>query len=147
MKKTIFLVMAASFFAPIAMAQVQKTVPIKNKTVPAKLVPASVPSESVYTITAAKVTVKTGNDNKEQLSKVMVTVDENDGIWGKGRQLFHPQNNEFKSEIKITSLFEFPLTKSETNSGRCIHPHQSPGQGFEVHHLLHAQFYTGCMEN
>ena len=119
MKKIIFLVMAASFFSLFAIAQVQKTVPIKNKTVPAKLVPAPAPPpESVYTITAAKVTVKTGNDNKEQLSKVMVTVDENDGIWGKGRQLFSSQNNDFKSEIKINSLFEFPLTKYEGPTAR-----------------------------
>ncbi len=129
--------MATSFISAFALAQVSKTVPVKNKTVAAKLVPAPVAPESVYTITAARVTVKTGNDNKEQPSKVFVSVGENDGIWGKGRQLFYPQNNDYKSEIKINSLFEFPLAKYESTTADAftLTNLQAKGLSFTIYYM------------
>ena len=117
MKKIIIFIWAACFFSTLSMAQVTKTQTtkpqtIKSNNVPAKSVSTAPAPESVYSITAARITVKTGNDNKEQPSKVSVSVGENDGIWGQGRQLFYiPYGNNSTSEIKVNSLFEFPLIK------------------------------------
>jgi len=117
MKKLVIVIWAtcfcfASAFAQVTKQPVTKPQTIKNNSLPTKTVTKSTEPEPIYSLTAARITVKTGNDNKEQPSKVSINIDENDGIWGQGRLLFYPSNNnEFTSEIKINSTFEFPLIK------------------------------------
>jgi hypothetical protein len=62
----------------------------------------------VYTLTAAKVNIKTGNDNKESPSNMIFFFREKDGVWGKGTDLFQSGS---KSEFKVNSNFETLLDK------------------------------------
>ena len=79
--------------------------PVKNSRV--KTIPP-VPT-SVYTLTSAKINIRTGNDNKEDGANMIFFFREKDGVWGKGTDLFQ---NGFISEFKVNSNFEQTLDKS-----------------------------------
>jgi hypothetical protein len=102
MKITIFfsLMLFATFSikAQILRPQIRKTSTVQPPPAPAR--------EPVYSLTAARVIIKTGSDNKEYLSTVTVILES----FGVGAALFQPGEN-LRNEMKINSNFEFGLIK------------------------------------
>jgi hypothetical protein len=112
MKKIIPLITMLSFIFLSASSQVNRPEVVKKKTVPTKLAPVKIQPEpaSVYSLTSARVTINTGNDNKEYPSKFLFYVMENKGIWGDGAELFTQQDhNTSVKELSINSETEIPL--------------------------------------
>lgn len=111
MKKIILFITMTSFVSLFAFSQINRPEVIKKKTVPTKITPAQTPAPaSVYSLTSARVTVKTGNDNKEYPSKFLFYVMENKGIWGEGSELFTQQDlNASVKELAVNSETEIPL--------------------------------------
>jgi hypothetical protein len=73
-----------------------------KKTIP----PAPV---SIYTLTAAKISIKTSTDNKEYPSTALLYIMENNTIFGKGKNLF---GNTIKNhELGVNTETEFSLLK------------------------------------
>lgn len=102
MKTLIVIVSIITLASLSGYAQINKDV-IKRKT------PA--PAASSYTLTSARVTVKTGNDNKESPSIFFLFIRENNGAWGEGRELFAQQNQYPTAELKINSANDIPMVK------------------------------------
>jgi hypothetical protein len=113
MKKIIFLTTFISLFSLCSYAQVSRTRVIEKKVEPVKLVPVKTQPEpaSVYSLDLARVTIKTGNDNKESPSTFLLYITENSGAWGEGRELFAQQNQYPTAELKINSFNDIPLQK------------------------------------
>lgn len=129
MKKTLLVIMLITFKMIAAHAQMTKPVKLIKKqtiTTPPPVVnpPAPVVSPHYY-LTAAKVTITTGNDNKEQPSRVrMSLVRTSGGDWPSddntkpcGLYDFNHStniNNEYKinsvTEIQLVTPFQFPGT-------------------------------------
>jgi hypothetical protein len=66
----------------------------------------SVPS--VYTLTSAKINIRTGNDNKDNGASMIFFFREAGGVWGKGADLFQ---GGFNGELKVNTNFEMALDK------------------------------------
>ncbi|MBS4063608.1 MAG: hypothetical protein KGZ74_03565 [Chitinophagaceae bacterium] len=99
------LVMLLIINAVVAEAQIQRIQ--RNKTTPV----APAPAPSVYYISNIKFTIHTGNDNKELNSTFFVFVTENEGIWGKGRDLFGTTSKHNAIELKPNSSTDIALVK------------------------------------
>jgi hypothetical protein len=103
MKPIIFILLFAANGITIQ-AQILKPV-IKKSTVPAPPPPPPASTYTpVYSLTSARVNIKTGSDNKEYLSTVTVLLD----AIGAGSAMFQPGEN-LRNEMKINSNFEFGL--------------------------------------
>lgn len=131
MKKLLLLTILSAFIISAAVSQVtQKTVPALKqnvilKTVPAPPPPAPAPpppttnkttaagaeNTPVYRLTAVKVNIRTGNDNKEYPSGVRTTL----GVRGSGMEYFYFVQNNLKNEMKSNTNTEFGLEKATGN--------------------------------
>jgi hypothetical protein len=107
MKQFIALITAAAFLHGVVCAQIAGHEIIKRKTIPPKTItlPPALPAP-VYTLTNARVTIGTGNDNKEFPSEVTVWLIEK----GKGF-LFNQPGANMRNEMKSNSSTEFGLLK------------------------------------
>ncbi|MGG9960548.1 hypothetical protein [Ferruginibacter sp. SUN106] len=118
MKKILLFLITVILFTVASRAQIQTPVSIKKdssikKTIiqraPVTQAPApKTVAPSVYTLTSAKVNIRTGNDNKETPSNMIFFFREKDGVWGKGTDLFQSGS---KSEFKVNSNFEMLLDR------------------------------------
>jgi hypothetical protein len=79
-----------------------------NRIITKQLPVTPAPAPSVYTVSNIKVTINTGNDNKEQNAMFLLYINERNGIWGTGRNLFWPRDNG-KYELKVNSETEIPM--------------------------------------
>src|SRR5665647_1341316 len=114
MKKLIFLISLASCTFSFIQAQqisnadILKNKPVKptgsNQTKTTSTQPASQTTASIYTLTAARVNIRTGADNKEYPSGVIVWL----FSLGGGFTLDQPAEN-LRNEMKINSNTEFGL--------------------------------------
>lgn len=131
MKKLLFITILAALTISTATAQIiQKSVPpvkqnVMLKTVPAPPPPAPAPpppatnkttaagteNTPVYRLTAVKVNIRTGNDNKEYPSGVRTTL----GVRGSGMEYFYFVQNNLKNEMKSNTNTEFGLEKAIGN--------------------------------
>lgn len=131
MKKLLFVTILSAFIISTAVSQIiQKSVPpVKQnvilKTVPAPPPPAPAPpppttnkttaagaeNTPVYRLTAVKVNIRTGNDNKEYPSGVRTTL----GVRGSGMEYFYFVQNNLKNEMKSNTNTEFGLEKATGN--------------------------------
>ena len=127
MKKSLFLTALTAFTISTATSQViQKTVPAVKpnviiKTVPATPPPPAVPPPTtnktagtanqntpvpVYSLTAVRVNIRTGNDNKEFPSKVdLLLINRANG------NIFHQPGENMRNEMKSNTNTEFGLEK------------------------------------
>lgn len=103
MKKTFMTAVAAIFITATGFTQIIKSDIIKKKIDPA---PAPAPAPApVYTLTAVKVTLQTGNDNKEFPAMLGLTLFQrstNKGIYGL-------PGNGIKNELPVNSTMDFGL--------------------------------------
>lgn len=109
MKKNITILFVLVFTAGFSFAQITKPEVIKKNLPPAKTTPPPAntppaPNPSVYSLTAARVSIKTGSDNKEFPSKVVVWLISR----GNGFALDQPAEN-LRNEMKVNSTTEFGL--------------------------------------
>ena len=129
MKKFLFITLPLAFIITVTNAQVmQKAVPAPKQNVIIKTVPAPPPPPPastnkstgttqntpapVYSLTAVKASIKTGNDNKEYPSEVRVTL----GVKGSGMgYAFFVQEN-LKNEMRSNTSTEFGLEKKTVPS-------------------------------
>lgn len=109
MKKIVTIVLTAVFFLSQAYAQIQNPSGIKKDTsirkimgqkTPAIPAPAPVKTQPVYSLSSVRVTIRTGNDNKENGANMIFFCREKDGVWGKGKDLFQSGS---KSEFRINT--------------------------------------------
>jgi hypothetical protein len=127
MKKLLFFSTLSAFIICTANAQViQKTVPAVKQNVIIKTVPAAPPpppvappppstnkststsnqNTPVYSLTAVRVNIRTGSDNKEFPSKVnLLLVNRGNGY------IFHQPGENMRNEMKINTNTEFGLEK------------------------------------
>jgi hypothetical protein len=120
MKKIISFCFIYCILANTVSAQLKKTVPgTLKKQDSLKVMPGvqatgirkTVPPApaSIYTLTSAKISIKTSNDNKEYPSTVLLYIMENNSIFGKGKNLY---GNTIKDqELGINTENEFSLIK------------------------------------
>ena len=120
MKKMISTCFIYCLLVGAVAAQPQKTAPaILKKQDSLKAIPRiqtagirkTVPPApaSIYTLTAAKISIKTSTDNKEYPSIAFLYIMENNTVWGKGKNLF---GNTIKDqELGVNTETEFPLIK------------------------------------
>ena len=86
------------------------TLHVPSKASRTKTAPPASSDASIYTLTSAKLSIKTGNDNKEYPSKFLFYVMENKGIWGEGSELFTQQDQPASvKELTVNSEAEIPL--------------------------------------
>jgi hypothetical protein len=132
MKKITFLTTFISLFSLYLPAQVSRTRAIEKKVEPVKLTPIKTQPEpvSVYSLDHARLTIKTGNDNKEYPSTFLLYITENSGPWGEGRELFAQQNQYPTGELKINSATDIPLQKMPA----------TPVDAFSLTNLQHKGF-------
>src|SRR3954462_10542340 len=83
-------------------SSVKKAILQRAPPTPIKNVP------SLYTLTSARVNIRTGNDNKENGANMIFFFREKDGIWGKGADLFQGGS---KAEFKVNTNVDVPLDK------------------------------------
>ncbi len=133
---TQFEISEAQITSPIRTAikkdKIKKTTTTtKTKTVlPA---PAPATNNNIYTLTSARVTIKTGNDNKEYLSQVTVLLNAS----AVGSSMVQPGEN-MRNEMKINSNFEFGLLKpywSTSEDNRLLSSFQKEGLLLTIHYL------------
>jgi hypothetical protein len=113
-KKILLSFSTILFFSMLSGAQVlikkdssiKKAILLKAPATTAVKKEASAPS--VYTLTSAKVNIRTGNDNKENGASMIFFFREADGVWGKGADLFQ---SGYKPELRVNSNFEMALDK------------------------------------
>lgn len=103
----IILITALTFItAAGSVAQITKPAIIKKKIEPVKTAPVTQPAPvPVYTLTAVKVTLQTGNDNKEFPAMLGLTLfqrNTNKGIYGL-------PGNGIKNELPVNSTMDFGL--------------------------------------
>jgi hypothetical protein len=120
MRKTFIAIFLCMLMTAGAKGQLQKAIQkeitsdsIKKSPLrPAKTIdtksaePATAP---IYTLSAVKTIIRTGNDNKEDGATMLFFLREKDGIWGKGADLFQGGT---KSELKTNSNYELILSKT-----------------------------------
>ncbi len=122
MKKSLFITACSAFIICTANAQViQKTLPAVKQNVIIKTVPVAPPppppaanksagtsnqNTPVYSLTAVRVNIKTGSDNKEFPSKVYVTL----MLKTNPNYYIYVQNN-LNNEMRINSDTEFGLER------------------------------------
>lgn len=131
MKKLLFVTILSAFIISTAVSQIiQKSVPPVKQNVILKTVPAPPPpvpappppttnkttaagaeNTPVYRLTAVKVNIRTGNDNKEYPSGVRTTL----GVRGSGMEYFYFVQNNLKNEMKSNTNTEFGLEKATGN--------------------------------
>jgi hypothetical protein len=112
MKKIILTAVVTGFILTSVNSQINRPETIKKKTVPVKINPAQNPAPaSVYSLTAARISIQTGNDNKEYPSTFLLYITEKSGAWGDGRELFAQQNQYPTAELKTNSVSDIPLVK------------------------------------
>ncbi|MBL7743465.1 MAG: hypothetical protein JNN00_08340 [Chitinophagaceae bacterium] len=115
MKKTIFLIAFTSLTSTWAYTQINRPAVIKKKTEPVKTAPAQTPPPPppslVYSLTSARVSIRTGNDNKEFPSGIYVD------IWQKGHPGWYYQEyclfniSNLKNEMAVNSTTDLGLEK------------------------------------
>ncbi|NJM81039.1 MAG: hypothetical protein HC854_18100 [Flavobacterium sp.] len=114
MKKTILVTSAIVLTFMSAHSQINRSGIIKKKPEPgqAKPTPAQTPpAASVYSLTSARIRITTGNDNKESPSGFLLYLQENNGIWGEGKELYTQQDQSGRGELKINATNEIPLQR------------------------------------
>ena len=111
------IIIPAALFAltyTTAFAQINKPEIIKKKPEPAKTTPAqttSTASAPVYSLTSARVSIKTGSDNKEFPSVAWAFLSSRSNT---ATASFKQEN--LKNEMKVNSSTEFGLEKSGAGS-------------------------------
>lgn len=130
MKKIITTAVLFAFIASSAMAQITKPSVIKKQVAPA---PAPAPAP-VYTLTAVKANIRTGNDNKEFPSEVTVGLSSRNGNIRGG---FVQKN--LRNEMKSNSNTEFGLQKSGTGD-LLLTDLQNSGIIFTIYYSANFQF-------
>jgi hypothetical protein len=142
MKKLMFLISLTictfSFLQAqqISNADILKNKPVKpirsnqTKTTPSQ--PASQTPVSIYTLTAARVNIRTGADNKEYPSGVIVWL----FSLGGGFTLDQPAEN-LRNEMKINSNTEFGLQNNPKNDPkfRTLEAFQKTGLGLRIRYM------------
>jgi hypothetical protein len=113
MKKITFFTTIISLLTLCSFAQVTRTRVLEKKAEPVKLIPVQTqPAPApVYSLMSARVTISTGNDNKEYPSTFLLYIMENSGAWGEGRELFAQQNQYPTAELRTNSANDIPLVK------------------------------------
>lgn len=120
MKKILLSILSGMLIIIVCRAQIQSPVAIKKDSsikkailqrtqVTTAPVKKDNPTQSVYTLTSAKINIRTGNDNKEDRASMIFFFREADGVWGKGADLFQGGS---KSELKVNTNFELSLDKA-----------------------------------
>lgn len=104
MNKIILITALAVMSAATAAAQITKPDIIKKKIEPAKTAPAPAPAP-VYTLTAVKVTLQTGNDNKEFPAMLGLTLFQRSTYKG----IYGLPGNGIKNELPVNSTMDFGL--------------------------------------
>lgn len=104
MKKIILVTALAVMSAATAAAQITKPNIIKKKIEPVKTEPAPSPAP-VYTLTAVKVTLQTGNDNKEFPAMLGLTLFQRSTYKG----IYGLPGNGIKNELPVNSTMDFGL--------------------------------------
>ena len=118
-------------------AQVNRPEVIKKKTDLSKPVPASTPApapEPVYTLTAVKVNIRTGSDNKEYPSDVWAFFSCRGGSPGASFK-----QKALKNEMKVNSNTEFGLEK-EGAGNITLADLQTKGIKLELWYFANFQF-------
>jgi hypothetical protein len=102
--KKLILFIATGFMYNLANAQINRPDIIKKKV---EKTPAITPVTDVpvYTLTAAKVTVQTGNDNKEFPAMLNLTLFQRNPYTG----IFGLPGNGIKNELPVNSTMDFGL--------------------------------------
>ena len=127
MKKLLSITVLSSFIISTASSQVlQKASPTVKQNVIIKTVPAPPPpplatnksantnnqNTLVYSLTAVRVNIRTGNDNKEYPSNVRATL----GVKGSNMEYSFFAQENLKNEMRSNSNTEFGLEKKMGNS-------------------------------
>lgn len=157
MKKILFITIIAVLITSVATSQViQKSVPAVKQNVIIKTVPPPPPPPApappqpstnksttsgnqntlVYSLTAVKANIKTGNDNKEYPSNVWVSV----GVRGSGMEYAFFKQENLKNEMKSNSSTEFGLEKKWTLSKKDISLDVLQNTGIHCRIWYHANF-------
>lgn len=112
---------------------VNKTTPDSNQFIP------------IYNLTAAKVNIRTGNDNKEYPSNVIVTL----GARGSSNVHCYFKQSNLKNEMKGNSNTEFGLEKFCTNPGQemPLQILQIQGLYLKINYLANFKFDAWKIEN
>lgn len=104
MNKIILVTALAVMSAATAAAQITRPDIIKKKIEPVKTAPAPAPAP-VYTLTAVKVTLQTGNDNKEFPAMLGLTLFQRSTYKG----IYGLPGNGIKNELPVNSFMDFGL--------------------------------------
>jgi len=155
MKKLLFISFLSVFVISISFAQIiqKPTAPVKQKGIiktvpPAPPAPAPAPASTnkstttgtqntlVYSLTAVKASIRTGNDNKEYPSNVWVSL----GVRGSGMEYAFFTQENLKNEMKSNSNTEFGLEKKWTLSKNDISLDVLQTTGIRCRVWYHANF-------
>lgn len=127
----------AQITAPIRTTIKKDTLKSTTNTQTKTALPAPAPqlstNNSIYKLTAARVNIRTGNDNKEYLSQVTVLLNAS----GVGSSMVQPGAN-MRNEMKINSNFEFGLLKpywSTPEDNRLLSSFQKEGLLLILHYI------------
>jgi len=152
MKKTIFITAAAAFIAGMVNGQViQKTVPpVKQnavKTIPVQPPPPPPPASttnkteavaSVYSLTSARVSIRTGNDNKEFSSTVQLDlINRNTGYFP-----FRQAAANMRNEMKPNSTTDVGLDKNYNTAPVHFTLQSIQTKGIDLQITYHPNFFT-----
>lgn len=106
MEKYSFVLVLILFCISVT-AQVQRPrLPKTNHTIAAPSAAQTVP---VYYVSNIRVTIRTGNDNKERDASFLLYINERDGLLGAGRNLFTQKDATSKYELKVNTETEIPM--------------------------------------
>ena len=154
MKKLLFITVLSAFIINTAISQViQKTVPAAKqnviiKTVPGSPLPPPPPATNkstntsnqntpVYSLTAVRVNIRTGNDNKEYPSNVRTSL----GVSGSGMEYAYFVQENLKNEMRSNSNTEFGLEKRTGNlKDITLDVLQNAGFHFRISYAANFQF-------
>lgn len=157
MKKLLCVSLLSTFILSTAVAQViQKTVPPVKQNVIIKTVPAAPPpppapappvtnkttapvtqNTPIYSLTAVKANIKTGNDNKEYPSNVRTSL----GVRGSNMQHAYFVQENLKNEMRSNSNTEFGLEKRGSQlKDLTLDVLQNAGFHFRIDYAANFQF-------
>lgn len=136
MKKIICIISLTGFLAPTLFAQFNRPTIIKKQTEPVtKTLPAQTsPEAPVYRLTAVKVAIRTGADNKEYPSRVNTSLGSRSGPVG----AYFKQDN-LTNEMKANTTTEFGMEKIGTGE-MTLSALQEQGIKFSMRYFANFQF-------
>ncbi|QNA46389.1 hypothetical protein [Lacibacter sediminis] len=109
------------------------TATTQTKTALPAPTPQTSTNNSIYKLTAARVNIRTGSDNKEYLSEVTVLLD----AFSVGSTMVQPGGN-MRNEMKINSNYEVGLQKpswQHSEDNRLLTSFQKEGLLLTIHYL------------